>query len=289
LSFLSVAIAVYISLLIVDLPDEFELVFKQVQLTLMNIIVFWVVFRAIDPVSQLVAHTSTGTVGNESRELAVKVVQVGVIVLGFLSILQAWGINVSAFLAGLGLLGMAVALAAQDTMKNFFGSIVIIADEIFKKGDWIKTPQVEGIVEEFGLRTTVVRGFDDAQIHVPNATLADTTIVNFSRCRIRQICMTLPLGGDSTAVQLRKVKSSYKEFLQSNKRVCQDKVIIVNLDCFGENCVQLFVFCFTPETAWAPFLEVKQEILFHFKKLAEEAHVSFGVPTRAVTVQKIRN
>jgi len=255
---------------------------------LMNIIVFWLVYRAVDPVSQLIAQTSTGTVGNESRELAVKVAQVGVVVLGFLSILQTWGINVSAFLAGLGLLGMAVALAAQDTMKNFFGSIVIIADEIFKKGDWIKTPQVEGIVEEFGLRTTVVRGFDDSQIHVPNATLADTTVVNFSRCRIRQICMSLPLAGDSTVAQLIQIKTSYKAYLKGNKRICQDKVIIVNLDCFGENSVLLFIFCFTPETAWSPFLEVKQEILFHFKQLAEDAHVSFGVPTRSVFVKKIK-
>ena len=95
--------------------------------------------------------------------------------------LQEWGYNVSGFLASLGLVGMALALAAKDTAANLFGSLVIFIDKPFKVGEWIKTPDVEGIIETIGIRSTKIRTFAQAQVTVPNATLANSAILNWSR------------------------------------------------------------------------------------------------------------
>ena len=96
-----------------------------------------------------------------------------------MAILQEWGINVSAFVASLGLGGLAFALAAKDTVANLFGSLVIFSDRPFQVGDWVETPNVDGTIEEIGIRSTKIRNHAQALISVPNAVMADTTITNF--------------------------------------------------------------------------------------------------------------
>jgi len=298
ISFLSVVTAVFIARFLVDLPPKYDELMGHAHITCWNIIIFYLVYVAIDPVSKLIAETGSKSMADEIREITVKVIKLLVLIIGFLSVLDAWGVNVSAFLAGLGLVGMAVALAAGDTMKNFFGSVVVLADKIFSKGNWIKTPQVEGIVEKFGLRTTVIRGFDDSVIHIPNATLADTTIVNFSKCDVRQITWTLPLGCPITEKQATGYVKDLQEYLDNHPDVIHEyttqidqekktKPVIVQLDEFGENCIKLFVYFFVRETAWIPYLKVKRDILLEFKRKADEHGVGFGVPTRSIFVHKV--
>lgn len=193
LSLLCIMGGVYIGSLVADTPEELDFLITYAHKSFLHVVIFYIVFHSVDPVAFLLKSTSTGSMADELREIAIKVTKVLVCVIGLLSILQDWGVNVSAFLSVVGLAGMAVALAAQDTMRNFFGTIVVLADDIFHSGDWVKTPQVEGIVEHFGLRTTFIRGFDTSQITIPNATVADTSIVNFNKCTQRQVCWTLPL------------------------------------------------------------------------------------------------
>ena len=103
-----------------------------------------------------------------------------IISLGIVAVLQNLGINVSAFIASLGLGGLAFALAAKDTAANLFGGFAILTDNMFKIGDWIKVGAVEGVVEDIGMRTTKVRAFDKRLIILPNATIANSAVDNFS-------------------------------------------------------------------------------------------------------------
>jgi len=224
--------------------------------------------------------------GGGIREVMVKVNKVLVCIIGFLSILQAWGINVSAFLAGLGLAGMAVALAAQDTMKNFFGTVVILGDGIFKKDDWIKTPQVEGIVNHFGLRTTFIAGFDTSQITIPNATLADTTIVNFNKCVERKVEWSLPLVAPDNE-SFTAVVGEWRQCLKNHKGVAQ-RLIICQLDKFGCACIEVFVLFYTIDTNWIPHLKVKQEVILEFNNIIQKHGCKFGVPTTAILLDDHR-
>jgi len=278
---------VYIASILANLPDELDFLFVDAQKTFLHIVLFYVVYHSVEPISQLLKSSSTGTMGDEIREILVKVTKALICVIGFLSILQGWGVNVSAFLAGLGLAGMAVALAAQDTMKNFFGTIVVLSDDIFHAGDWIKTPQVEGIVEHFGLRTTFIRGFDTSQITIPNATLADTTIVNFNRCTERQVCWTLPLVAPNNE-SFSKVVDAWRHHLKNNEGVSQTRLIIVQLDKFGCACIEVFILFFTNETMWIPHLKVKQGVILEFNKIIAEYGCKFGVPTTAILLNDLR-
>ena len=100
-----------------------------------------------------------------------------VISVGIMSILQVWGINISAFVASLGLGGLAFALAAKDAAANIFGSIAILADKAISVGEWIKVDGVEGIVMDIGMRTTKIKTFENSIITMPNQIIANTKII----------------------------------------------------------------------------------------------------------------
>jgi len=252
----------------------------------LNVLVFWLLFQAIEPVSQIIQKTGTGQISDEMRHIVVDLIKIGVVVVGFLTLLQAWGVNVGAFLAGLGLVGMAVALAAQDTMRNLFASVAMFADRSFKKGDWVLTPEVEGIVETVSLRTTTIRNFDTSTVVIPNSNLANGTIVNFNHCSHRRVSWTLPLTAPSNE-HFKNVVDKLEKYIHEHPKVDQKETVIVNLDEFGEACIKLFVYFFVNETNWLPFMEIKQQILLDFLRIVEEEKCGFGVPTRLIRVENV--
>ena len=116
--------------------------------------------------------------------------------IGFVAILSIvlnhFGIKMTAILSTLGIGGLAFALAAKDTLSNLFGGITILMDDIFRQGDWITIQEVEGTVVEVGVRSTTVRTFKNALVSVPNATIANHQVVNWSRRNIgRRIKMNI--------------------------------------------------------------------------------------------------
>jgi len=110
--------------------------------------------------------------------------------------------------------------------------------------------------------------------------LADTNITNFGRCTDRQICWTLPVVADNES--LVKVVDDWKHHLDTNSDVDQDKIKIVTVDAFGCACFQVFVLFYTKQTAWLPFMEVKEKVILEFNHIIGKNGCKFGVPTTAV-------
>jgi len=134
--------------------------------------IFWALYNIVEKFNDYI-QKAIGKFGRASREFAsfiIKLLKIFIISIGLIALLQDWGINVTGFLASLGLGGLAFALAAKDTAANIFGGIAILTDNIFKIGEWVKIGSVEGIVEDIGMRTTKIRAFDKRLIIVPNAT-----------------------------------------------------------------------------------------------------------------------
>jgi len=283
-------VGVYVAGTILQLPDELQIFFRSVLFSFLDVLIFWILYRAVAPVSIIVQKTGTGQVTDEIRQVIVDLIELGMIIFGFLTMLQAWGINVSAFLAGLGLVGMAVALAAQDTLRNLLASVEMFADGSFKKKDWIKTPSVEGIVEKISLRTTLIRKFDSSTVVIPNANLANGPITNFSNCERRRVSWSLPISGGATPDQYLTVQKKVDHYVRNHKDVVHEgkfNTVIVALDEFGENCINLFIYYYTVTKDWLPYMRVKQEMLLEIKTIIETESKGFGVPTLDVRMHKI--
>ncbi len=147
-----------------------------------------------------------------------KTLKVFVVVIGIIFILQNNGINVTSLLAGLGLGGLAIALAAKDTLANFFGSITIFTDQPFQVGDLIKTSNAEGIVEEVGFRSTRLRTLYDSAVSVPNSILANTEIDNLGLRRQRRLNTTLNLTYDTSPQQMEAFVEGIKSIIKATKK-----------------------------------------------------------------------
>jgi len=204
-----------------------------------------------------------------------------IIALSITVIAQEWDYNVGGFVAGLGLGGLAFALAAKDTAANLFGGIVIILDKPFAVGDWILTPSVEGTVEVMNFRTTKVRTFANALVNVPNSVLVNEAVTNWARMKKRRISFHLGVTYTTPRVKLQACVNRIKELLENHSEVHQD-LIMVRFDQFNDSSLDIFIYFFTKTTVWTEFLAVKEEINFKIMEILEEEGVSVAFPSRSI-------
>ncbi|WAA10870.1 mechanosensitive ion channel family protein [Fervidibacillus albus] len=213
-----------------------------------------------------------------------KAIRFIILAISFTIIIQEFGYNISGFIAGLGLGGLAFALAAQDALKNFFGGIVIIFEKPFSIGDWILTPSVEGTVEDITFRSTKIRTFAQALVTVPNSTLSNETITNWSKMGKRRIDFRLGVSYHTPVDQLEKVIYEIREFLQNDPDIHKE-TIFVHFDRFADSSLEIFFYFFTKTTVWGEFLDVKQRINFQIMEILEREGVEIPFPTQTLYVE----
>lgn len=255
----------------------------------LTFIIFWMLYRSIEAFSNLFNLFSSKfgkELHSDIQNFLTKTMRVLVIALGGMAILQEWGINVSAFVASLGLGGLAFALAAKDTIANLFGSLVIFSDRPFKVGDWIQTPVVEGIIEEIGIRSTKVRTFAQALVSVPNATVANTPITNWSRMGKRRINMRLGLTYDTTAEQMETIVQEITQMLKNHPDIHQETILIY-FDEFQDSALSIFLYFFTKTIVWDEYLRVRQDVNFKFMQIVAKNKASFAFPSQSLYVESL--
>ncbi len=214
-----------------------------------------------------------------------KFIKVTIFILGFLLIIQEWGINIGALITGLGIGGVAVALAAKDTIANFFGSIMILLDTPFKIGDWIQTPKLEGVVEDIGFRSTKVRTFAQALVSVPNSQLANDVIINWSKMGKRRITYKLGLKYNSPASKIKECLSNIREMLNNHPDIHKDTIFVYFND-FTDSALEIFLYFFTFTTNWKKYLEVREDVNLKIKKIVEEAGLEFAFPSTSIYLEE---
>lgn len=210
------------------------------------------------------------------------------IIIGIIAIiffLDLWGYNVNGLVASLGLVGMAVALAAQDTTKNIFGALMIFADTPFKVGDWIQTPHAEGTIEEIGMRSTKVRTFEDALVSVPNGVVANASITNYSAMSKRRIKFYLGLTYSTTPAQMKNILKEMRELLQHDPDIDQT-TIFVNFTDYNSSSLDIFCYFFTKSTVWGEYLSVREKINLEFMQIVHNNGASFAFPSQSVYIEK---
>ncbi len=209
-----------------------------------------------------------------------------VIFMGIIIILQNNGYNVASLIAGLGIGGLAVALAARDTLANFFGSVTIFVDKPFRIGDWIKVGAVEGTVEEVGFRSTRIRTFYNSLVSVPNSNVANTHIDNLGLREYRRLKTVLNLTYSTTPEQMEAFVEGIKAIVKSNKHFRQD-FYEVHFNSFGAHSLDVLVYVFFKVPDWSTELQQRHNFLLEVLRLAEEVGVEFAFPTQTLHVDSL--
>ena len=199
-----------------------------------------------------------------------KALRVIIVAITISIVAQEFHYDVNGFVAGLGIGGLAFALAAKDALGNLFGGIVIITEKPFSIGDWIKTSSVEGIVEDITFRSTKVRTFAQALVTVPNATLSNEAITNWSKAGKRQITFNLKLPPETPQENLRTVVDQLEGYLKNNSHIHQE-TIYVTFDQYKETGLEIFLYFFTKTIDWGEYLDIKEEINYKVMDIHNKA------------------
>lgn len=284
--FLFIIIGLYISSRYISLDNGLVIsIFKS----LFIFTIFWVMFDLVI-VFEAIIKSFAKRFGNELHEeissFLIKVIKIFIAILGIVSIFDIWNINIGTFVASLGLGGLAFALAAKDTAANLFGGLTLLADKSLKLHDWIKVGDVEGIVEDIGLRTTRIRTFEKSLITVPNQILANTSVENFSRRGIRRIKFRVGLTYDTSSTTMKVISEQIKDMLKNHQDISQDSTMLVRFDKFEDSSLSIFIYTFTSTAKWDRYLEIKEDINIKIMKIVEDNKSEFAFPTSTIHLQQ---
>jgi MscS family membrane protein len=230
------------------------------------------------------AEKTQSTLDDQLVPMVRKALKVFVVIVGGLAILMNLNINIVPLLTGLSIGGLAFALAAQDTLKNFFGSIMIFVDKPFQIGDWITSGDVDGTVEEVGFRATRVRTFRNSLTYVPNGVIADRTVDNHGLRRYRRFYTQIAINYDTPSDVINVFVEGLREIIQKHPNTLKDNYHVY-LNDMADSSLNIMFYIFFEVPTWGEELRCRHQVLIEVIRLAESLGVSFAFPTRTLHME----
>ena len=273
---------------LLDLSPKTDDFLHQVFATLVIFNVFAIAYHLVDPIFASLTDLQK-FLGHSLADWIGKTLKLFLLVFGATIALEIWGINVAHILTGFGLLGVAVALGAQDLFKNLIAGILILAERRFANGDWIKVDGViEGTVERIGFRSTFIRRFDKSPVFIPNTKLSDNAVTNFSRMTNRRIYWVIGLRYDTDVTTLRQVRDRIEAYISQHPDFVQppEGTLIVRFDTFSDSALNLMIYCFTRTTAWTTWLEIREQLAYEIKEIVASSGTDFAFPSQSIYIEK---
>lgn len=251
---------------------------------------FWALWGTVDLLCAALGQGAWSRGSPAARSLLAvggRVGKVTVLAMGLVTALAELGFPVASLLAGLGLGGLALALAAQKTVENLFGSLALAVDQPIRVGDFVRIEDFVGTVEAIGLRSTRIRTLDRTLVSIPNGRLADMRLESFSaRDRMRLAC-TVGLVYDTSATQMRQVLEGLEAALREHPKIWSEAVV-VRFAGLAASSLDIEVMAWFETPDWSEFQLIRQEMLLRFMDVVERAGASFAFPTRTVHLAEPR-
>ena len=204
-----------------------------------------------------------------------------VVCVGFLVTLHSFGVNVAAAMAGLGVGGIAVALAAQKTLENVIGGVSLVFDQVVRVGDRLKIGDTEGAIEEIGLRSTRIRTLDRTVVCLPNGQLANAILENTSSRDQFWLHHIVGLRYDTTAAQIRRVIAGIGDLLRKQDEVIPDSVRVSFLR-FGASSLDIELFAYVRARDFGHFFSIQESLLLQAMELVEAAGARIAIPSQVL-------
>ena len=201
-----------------------------------------------------------------------------------------WGIKVGPVIAGLGLFGIAVALGAQDLFKNLISGIMILMERRFTVGDVILVSnEVEGVVEQIGFRSTLIRRFDSTPVMVPNYKFAEQSVTNHSRRHHRRIRWLIGLEYRTTVEQLKNIRDEIYDLVLNDTTFAKNEhsSFFVRVDSFSDSSIDMLVQAFTVTNDWGEYLKIKENLAVKIIEIVDKNSAGFAFPSQSLYVESL--
>ncbi|MCC6796197.1 MAG: mechanosensitive ion channel family protein [Candidatus Hydrogenedentes bacterium] len=269
---------------LLGLPSRAYVVLDAAAQLVTVVSIIWALFRITDIIQ---AYLLDKAKGKSSRfddlfvPLLARCFKLVFVVAGFVAIADALDIDYMSLLAGLGLGGLAIALAAKDTLSNVFGSLTILFDRPFQIGDWVKVRDIEGLVEHVGMRSTRIRTFYESVVSVPNSEVITATVDNYGARRYRRIRTIVSIAYDTPPDKIEIFCEGIRQIIASQPSIRQDEYY-VHLNELGPHSLDILVYCFLDVKVWGTELRERERLFLDIIRLAEKHGIEFAFPTQTL-------
>ena len=286
LGLLTMTLLWWFGLTLLSLPVGALQLLSYTLVLLMTLGMVWLAYRLVD-VGAAVLEVRAARTESRFDDLLVplfrKSAKVVVTAFGLVFIAENLDIQIGSLLAGLGLGGLAFALAAQDTVKNLFGSLTVLFDRPFQVGDWVLIGSVEGTVEEVGIRSTRIRTFYNSQITLPNSQLIQASVDNYGARTFRRWSTRLGLTYSTPPERIEAFCEGVRELIRRHPYTRKD-YFQVYFNEFGDHALSVLVYMFFQAPDWSTELRERHRLAVDILRLAQQLGVEFAFPTQTVHV-----
>lgn len=232
----------------------------------------------------LITQRTDSKLDDQLVPIAEKVLKGLIIIAAIISILQVLEINITALIAGLSIGGLAVALAAQDTIKNLFGSLTIFLDRPFQIGDWIRFSGVDGSVEQVGLRSARIRTFDNSLVYIPNGKLADMVIDNYGLRNYRRFKTNISLTYDTPPLLIQKFVDGLRAIVENHPSTRKD-YIEIHLNEMSAYSLDVLFYIYFEVPSYSKELESRHQIIMAILELGQLLGIRFAFPSSTMYIE----
>ena len=264
--------------------NHFIFVTLDVVWPILATIIFYKLVDLLSIFLEKMAGRTETTLDDQLVPLVRKTLKIFVIVVGGLAILSNLDVDIIPLLTGLSIGGLALALAAQDTLKNFFGSLMIFIDRPFQIGDWISSGDIDGTVEEVGFRATRIRTFRNSVTYVPNGNLVSATVDNHGLRKYRRFYTQLTIMYGTPVEVIETFIEGLRKIVENHPHTRKD-YYNVYLNDMGAHSLNIMFYIFFEVPSWPSELRSRHEILIEIIRLAEELGVNFAFPTQTLHME----
>ncbi len=248
----------------------------------------WIFLRIVDFLGVVMVNRAALTEGKSDDQLVPFIrdgIKVFVVIFSFFFVLGAvFSLNITSLVAGLGIGGLAIALAAKESLENLFGSFTIFLDKPFVVGDLVQAGPVIGNVESIGFRSTRLRTLDKSYVTVPNKKMIDVELDNLSLRTFRRARFNVGLTYSTSASQIKAIVKDINDFIQGHPNTNQDGV--VHFYEFGASSLDIMVQYFVDTMDWDVYLKIREEINYKIIEIVESHDSSFAFPTQTIHLEK---
>lgn len=294
IKYLILLIAVYVGANQLTYPESWELAHPDtfgvrmlVEMgfaVLVIISVTWILIRMVDFIGLIMESRAAKTDSKVDDQLVLffkDIMKIFIVIMSiFFTLASVFKMNIATLIGGLGIGGLAIALAAKETLENLMGSVTIFLDRPFVIGDKVKVHDTEGHVEHIGLRSTVIRTFQKSKVSVPNKLMVDAELENTTEREYWRVKFLVGVLYSTDPKDIRNIIKESLEYLNDHPLVEENP--IVKLDSFNSSSIDILYYILIKTPDWTTYLEAKEEIHFKVIDIVHRNNTDFAFPSRTI-------
>ena len=250
--------------------------------------IFWILLKMIDFIGLILMKKAELTENKMDDQLIPFIIEIGkifVYIFGIFIIMgSVFNINITALATGLGIGGLALAMASKESLENLLGSFTIFFDRPFTVGDVVIVGSVTGTVEKVGFRSTRIRTFDKSLVTVPNKKMIDAELDNLGLRSVRRVKFNVGLTYETSSNQIKAIVTDIQEMINLHKKTNQEGR--VRFQEFGSSSLDIMVMYFVDSPRWEDLIDVKEDVNYRIMEIVKKHKSDFAFPSTTVYLQK---